>query len=141
MIICNYWLVICKIIPYYTKISSIRGKLKLVKHHLHTICILRTSICIYFASFVFSFSFFIEIRVPGWTRIIKMWLHKSIAEHALRSPFMRYLFSCKETLIPIYFVCNCKYHWFTLHVSSNTRSRYVTFECWFIFLGLCVIFI
>ena len=42
----------------------------------------------------FLFRFFIEIRVPGWTCIIKMWLNKSIAEHSSK------LF-CQISIFPI----------------------------------------
>ena len=44
----------------------------------------------------FRFRFFIENRVPGWARIIKMWLNKSIAEHSAKLFCEISIFSVKK---------------------------------------------
>ena len=103
---------------------------------MHFVCKLMHLFCI----MCIFFRFFIEARVPGWTRIIKMWLNKCIAEHSAKLFSETYIFPVKKFNFP-----------FTLFVTfsaigspdivlSNTHPRYVTCECYFMFIWLYLIF-
>ena len=77
--------VIDKIVVYsiYVLINPFTGRgpiyqSKLFRYMMH----FKAKAYSFILHYQYFFCFFIEIMVPGWTRIIKMCLNKSIAEHS-----------------------------------------------------------
>ena len=95
---------------------------------MHLFCI----ICI-------SFLFF-HWDLPGWTRIMKMWLKKSIAEHSAKRFCEISIFPIKNFNFPFILFKTFSTIGALDIVTCNMHPRHVTSECCFIFLCLCLIF-